>query len=264
MVNQVSPWLTGSCIEDVNHEIYGGLYDQKIFGESFEEPPAAAKFEGWTAYGGFWHMDGAACRVDADPGGKLVRDAPDFTDGTVEADIRLPESRGDNAGLLVRVGNAGVGADNFDGYEISLSASGQQLIFGKHRHDWHPLKAVAASVAPGQWHHLRVVLEGSHVRIFLDGGADPLIDFTDTDTPFLSGKIALRTWNVDAAFQNVRIQTGPTTIENQFHVTGGEAISGMWDVVRDVNAIADFALDNGLPYNGRQCQKFSMGLERDR
>lgn len=41
VVNRVTPWMTGSCIEDVNHEIYGGLYDQKIFGESFEEPPAS-------------------------------------------------------------------------------------------------------------------------------------------------------------------------------------------------------------------------------
>ena len=23
----VTPWLYGACIEDVNHEIYGGLYD---------------------------------------------------------------------------------------------------------------------------------------------------------------------------------------------------------------------------------------------
>ncbi len=29
----------GACIEDVNHEIYGGLYSQMIFGESFQEPP---------------------------------------------------------------------------------------------------------------------------------------------------------------------------------------------------------------------------------
>ena len=37
----VTPWLYGACIEDVNHEIYGGLYDQRIFGESFEEPVPA-------------------------------------------------------------------------------------------------------------------------------------------------------------------------------------------------------------------------------
>ena len=39
----VSRLLTGACIEDVNHEIYGGIYSQMIFGESFQEPgPAAA------------------------------------------------------------------------------------------------------------------------------------------------------------------------------------------------------------------------------
>jgi hypothetical protein len=38
---QVSHLLTGACIEDVNHEIYGGLYSQIIFGESFQEPPPA-------------------------------------------------------------------------------------------------------------------------------------------------------------------------------------------------------------------------------
>jgi alpha-L-arabinofuranosidase len=30
-VHRVSRYLTGACIEDVNHEIYGGLYSQMIF-----------------------------------------------------------------------------------------------------------------------------------------------------------------------------------------------------------------------------------------
>ena len=44
IVRPISPYLTGACIEDVNHEIYGGLYSQMIFGESFQEPaqPGAA------------------------------------------------------------------------------------------------------------------------------------------------------------------------------------------------------------------------------
>ena len=29
----------GACLEDVNHEVYGGLYSQMVFGESFQEPP---------------------------------------------------------------------------------------------------------------------------------------------------------------------------------------------------------------------------------
>jgi hypothetical protein len=39
IVHPLSRYLTGACIEDVNHEIYGGLYSQMIFGESFQEPP---------------------------------------------------------------------------------------------------------------------------------------------------------------------------------------------------------------------------------
>ncbi|HKW28537.1 MAG TPA: alpha-L-arabinofuranosidase C-terminal domain-containing protein [Verrucomicrobiae bacterium] len=38
VLHQVSPYLTGACLEDVNHEIYGGIYSQMIFGESFQEP----------------------------------------------------------------------------------------------------------------------------------------------------------------------------------------------------------------------------------
>jgi alpha-L-arabinofuranosidase len=38
VTHRVSRYLTGACIEDVNHEIYGGLYSQMIFGESFQEP----------------------------------------------------------------------------------------------------------------------------------------------------------------------------------------------------------------------------------
>ena len=38
LVGRVSRCLTGACIEDVNHEIYGGIYSQMIFGESFQEP----------------------------------------------------------------------------------------------------------------------------------------------------------------------------------------------------------------------------------
>ena len=34
VLHPVSRFLTGACIEDVNHEIYGGLYSQMVFGES--------------------------------------------------------------------------------------------------------------------------------------------------------------------------------------------------------------------------------------
>ena len=33
--NKITPYLYGACMEDVNHEIYGGLYDQKNFRREF-------------------------------------------------------------------------------------------------------------------------------------------------------------------------------------------------------------------------------------
>jgi alpha-L-arabinofuranosidase len=37
-IAHVSKLMTGACIEDVNHELYGGIYSQMVFGESFAEP----------------------------------------------------------------------------------------------------------------------------------------------------------------------------------------------------------------------------------
>ncbi len=34
--DRISPLTFGACFEDLNHEIYGGLYAQMIYGESFE------------------------------------------------------------------------------------------------------------------------------------------------------------------------------------------------------------------------------------
>ena len=54
VVGQITPYGLGACIEDVNHEIYGGLYSQMVFGESFQEPAPTVPPPGFAAYGGNW------------------------------------------------------------------------------------------------------------------------------------------------------------------------------------------------------------------
>ncbi|MHB9031703.1 MAG: alpha-L-arabinofuranosidase C-terminal domain-containing protein [Anaerolineae bacterium] len=39
VTGSISPYLTGACLEDVNHEQYGGIASQMLFGEHFEEEP---------------------------------------------------------------------------------------------------------------------------------------------------------------------------------------------------------------------------------
>lgn len=38
VISHPSKYMTGACIEDVNHEVYGGIYTQMLFGESFQAP----------------------------------------------------------------------------------------------------------------------------------------------------------------------------------------------------------------------------------
>src|SRR5215469_1490672 len=54
VLHRVTPYLTGACIEDVNHEVYGGIYSQMIFGESFAEPAPQPPLKDFKAYGGRW------------------------------------------------------------------------------------------------------------------------------------------------------------------------------------------------------------------
>src|SRR5438309_480478 len=70
----VSRYLTGACIEDVNHEIYGGLYSQMVFGESFQEPPSHRPLKGFQAFGGSWSPRGDELDAGGGPGPTLVSD----------------------------------------------------------------------------------------------------------------------------------------------------------------------------------------------
>ena len=92
VVNRITPWMYGSCIEDVNHEVYGGLYAQMIFGESFEEPPRLPPALGWAEYGGRWGIRDGTLAVEPDFGAKIVHDSASISDGS-----RRPASNSSNS-----------------------------------------------------------------------------------------------------------------------------------------------------------------------
>jgi hypothetical protein len=56
--HRLSPLLTGACLEDVNHEVYGGIDSQMIYGESFAEaalPPSQNLSNNWSdGVSGMW------------------------------------------------------------------------------------------------------------------------------------------------------------------------------------------------------------------
>jgi fructan beta-fructosidase len=75
---------------------------------------------------------------------------------------------------------------------------------------WRPGRDIATyplDVQLGRTYHLKVVAVGPRLRVYLDGGAAPVIDAVD-DT-IASGQFGLNVFNGTAVIQNVRL--GPAS-----------------------------------------------------
>ncbi|MGI8906238.1 MAG: family 16 glycoside hydrolase [Candidatus Sumerlaeaceae bacterium] len=265
VLNRVTPLMYGSCIEDVNHEVYGGLYAQMIFGESFEEPPPGKGLpEGWSVYEGKWLEEPGLCRVMGGAGAKIVRHEPVITDGTVECDVMIEDNNfvSENAGLIVRVQDAQPGPDAWTGYEISMSTHRGHISLGRHRNDYRELVRVPAALVPGRWYRLRVELEGSTIRVFLDNAPYPTVEYTDISAPIASGKVGLRTWHSNVSFRNLRISTQAG--ENKdFDVAGPVSkpragVSAPWDTVQTGDAMGDLQWTRDDAFNSSCSQLLGL------
>src|SRR4051812_48752110 len=93
----VSRYLTGACIEDVNHEIYGGIYSQMIFGESFAEPPRSAPVKGFVSPDGQWKGVDGVVFGEAGAGPKLISSVGPFANGEAGVEVYFDGEGGGNA-----------------------------------------------------------------------------------------------------------------------------------------------------------------------
>jgi hypothetical protein len=258
---RVSRYLTGACIEDVNHEIYGGLYSQMIFGESFQEPAITQPLVGFVAYGGSWKLQGETLLAEGGPGPKLVSDHAPFSQGEVGVELFFPDRTAGNAGLIVKVHKPGPGADNFDGYEVSLDSAGRFLRLGRHRHNWEPLEDTPCQVPVGQWIRLAVRLTETSLEALVDGKS--IITYKDRQHPLKSGGVGLRQWQRAARYRKLWVKTKKTTpIAFKPNSEDVGPVSGMWRASRRGSAVGQCALETDRPFLGGQSQRITF-LEGD-
>jgi hypothetical protein len=259
VIHRVSPLLYGACIEDVNHEIYGGLYSQMIFGESFQEPPRPVPPRGFAAYGGAWSTREGVLEARPGDGPKLISEEPAFADGEASVEVRFPADQAGNAGLIVRVGQPAAGADAFVGYEVSLETSGH-LVLGRHRRNWEPLRRVPCSVPVDRWIALEVRMKGASLEIRVDGRRE--LTFEDAEHPLPPGGVGLRTWRRPASFRNFRVEAGDSArglaFEPRDRDASERAISGMWGPVLVGSARGRFEIEPDGLYPGRQAQRLTF------
>jgi hypothetical protein len=254
----VSRLLAGACIEDVNHEIYGGIYSQMLFGESFQEPPTASPVINFTAAGGEWSVKDGELSGSAGAGPRLVSGAVQgFTTGEAGVEVYLPGNAAGNGGLVVRVNGARTGADEFDGYEIAIFADRKVVMLGRHQHNFTMLKEVSCDVGVDRWIMLAARLGEKSIQVLVDGKV--VLEFEDP-RPLKAGGVGLRQWQRPARYRNLWVTAGDKRVELPFAQDPDvQAVSGMWTPIASGSAKLQAAIEREQPFVGVQSQRISFG-----
>jgi hypothetical protein len=165
-----------------------------------DSAPAVAPVEGFSAYGGVWRVEDGVLQAEGGPGPKLVATTPEVTTGQVGVEVLLPDATDGNAGLILKASDCAVGADNYNGYEISLNGAGY-LVFGRHRQNWTPIREVPMPVPQQRWLALVVTFTETTLAVSVDGRQ--VLTYEDSEAPLRRGRLGLRPWQRRAQFRNL-------------------------------------------------------------
>ena len=273
--NTIPHTLFGTCIEDVNHEVYGGLYAQLIMGESFEEPASGINYNEWKKYGGYWAADKeygdssvsiipgrhtrrmvGTTELDVEPDGsaRLIDDRQDLRDGSMEADIRFLQTKGVGAGILLRATNIGIGNNTLVGYEIRLNRETNKIQLIKHRNDEQMLTDAPVTFSPDGWHRIRATLQGGQISVYFNDSLT--ISYNDDEDPITAGRIGLATSGAPASFRNIRLIKEGIQIKLALTSTAEQQVSDRWDAITSGNA--RFRLVQHDAFNGLATQTIEL------
>jgi xylan 1,4-beta-xylosidase len=142
--------------------------------------------------------------------GKRTLGSTGWSDYTVEANIAGLD--GLNSGIMVRVqnpaqGGAGndpaAGTDFYQGYFAFLSTGGVAL--GKVNYNWTTLATVGGTYNLATFYHMKVVVSGNNIKVYVEDMVNPKIDYTDNNNPFINGKVGLRAHNTNTIFDDFSV-----------------------------------------------------------
>jgi hypothetical protein len=259
VISHVTPYMSGIVLEDCNHEIYGGLYSQMIFGESFQEPPTSL-VKGFTACCGTWSVKHeeliGASRVPA----KLIADGPILADGEVGVEICCPSPKQTVvAGLLVRAKEAGPGYQNVDGYEVLVHGFCATVRLSRYAHlkqfhrDARPMPSLE------DWVALVVKLKGNTIETYANGRL--MEKYEDPGSRVVPGRVGLVLHCTGARFRNLWISSDGQTTKLPFQPeTAGpqDEVSSQWQAVRRGDVTGRITLETREPLFGQQSQRLTV------
>jgi GH43 family beta-xylosidase len=169
-----------------------------VYGKSFEDDFNDGNANGWTTYAGTWAVNsGNGYEVSATntDGDKSIAAGISYTDFVYDADITLT-SGAQNAGLLFRVSDPGVGRYAFKGYNVNLIPGTDQVKLVKFDGtSFNELVIQSLTINTGQKYHVKIIADGANIRVVVDGE----LIINHNDSTYTNGGIGLRAVDSDGA-----------------------------------------------------------------
>jgi hypothetical protein len=147
--------------------------------------------DAWTYYRGRWSTAYEGIRtVDRDRSPFALATVPAFSNGVMEAKVVL-HTACESAGLLFR---ASVKDNEAHGYEIVLEPREQRIVLRRHAGELTTAAQATAEIPTARSVPFKVQFEGARLRVWLDHGSKPAIDFTDLKPLLNAGQVGARCW----------------------------------------------------------------------
>jgi hypothetical protein len=126
--------------------------------------------------------------------------------------MKMGAEQANIGGLILRVSEPKIGADNWLGYEVSLNMPKKTLLFGEHRNNWQPIAEIPVDIQPDRWHKLSAEIEAAEdskirLKIYLDHKPEPVLVQT-LDNPLPGDQLGLRTWGSQIDYRNLVLMSG--------------------------------------------------------
>jgi alpha-N-arabinofuranosidase len=218
VLNTIDEKIYGHFLEHIYHSANGGLWGELVWNRSFETSGSSG--------GGIWSIEGNELVQSS-----LSADVHTEFGDTAWTDYELTlqaQKTGGNEGFLIlfRAPNS----DNFywlnlGGWNNTLHAIEKEVNGGRSV----VTSQVSGSITTGQWYDIRVLCEGNHFQVWLD--ENPVFDYTDTGSAFLTGNVGVGTWSTQARFRNIQVTnlSGSTVLFSGLPTLEGNPFgAGFW------------------------------------
>ena len=170
--------------------------DSQKYSNDFESGDLA----GWQNYEGSWNVSDGAYHGSGN--GKSILESMSFSDFIYEVDICVNEAT-NWGGPVLRVTEPGAGLESYMGYCVNLNVQENTVWLSRHTNNWQHVANWPYDLEFNQTYHLRIVVEGPAITVYLDG--EELGSYTDPD-PYLEGYVGFRSYGTSLTMDNMSVR----------------------------------------------------------